>query len=370
VSGFVNIPIVAYIFAPLAWMRPQLAALVFTFLGIGLTIAAWFLLVRLAKLETRERWLLALLFLLNGPLINGIKFGNLSYFILFALAAALLLLRTGRRMQAGVLLGLATIIKPPLALFGFFFLFRRDLRGLFGFVGAGLGTAVLSLAVFGWADNVRWFKTCILQYSHTWLSAFSVQSIPAFIIRLRPGIGIDYVDSIPRVPTSGENLAAMVIIGLLFVIAGAAWVMASTSHMKGEDRGHTELDLQYLLVLCLVLVSSPLSWDRYYSWLLLPIAFFLGSVPAFPPSRLARGVAWLAIALVTPLVMRPSSLGHFGETAAYKIAVVPHLLFGGLLWFGLVAWWLASLGGRLQSFRRASASEDMQDQFFVSATGP
>lgn len=356
VSGFVNIPIVAYLFAPFAWLPPQMAAAAFAVIGVGLTVAAWFLLVRLAGLELRERWLLALLFLVNGPLINGIKFGNLSYFILFALAAGLLLLRAGHATKAGALLGLAAVIKPPLALFGFFFLFRRNFRGLFGFAIVGIGTAVLSLAVFGWADNLRWFETCIVQYSHSWLSAFSVQSISAFIIRLRPGIGIDYIDSLPRLPTPGENLVSMIVTGLLFVTAALACIMSARRPAQ-DDQVETRLDLQYILVVCLVLVASPLSWDRYYSWLLLPTAFFLGSMPRFPSSRIANGLAWLAVSLVTPLVIRPNSLGHLGDTTAYKMFFVSHLLFGGLLWFGVVAWWLARSGGRFQPSLSTAAPE-------------
>jgi len=33
--------------------------------------------------------------------------------------------------------------------------------------------------------------------------------------------------------------------------------------------------------------------------------------------------------------------------AAYESVVVSHLLFGGLLWFGLIAWGLAATGGLL-----------------------
>jgi alpha-1,2-mannosyltransferase len=119
-----------------------------------LTVATWFLLVRLARLELRERWLLALLFLANGPLMHGLKFGNTSHFILFALTAGLVLLRAGRSAAAGALLGAATMIKPPLLLFGVFFALRRDVRGTLGFGAMCAATAVLSVLLFGWADNL------------------------------------------------------------------------------------------------------------------------------------------------------------------------------------------------------------------------
>ena len=349
-SGFVNIPVAAYLFAPFALFPPKIAAALYTLIGMAVTVISWFLLVRAFRLELRERWLLAFLFLVNGPLLNGIKWGNLSYFILCALAGGLVLAREGRSGAAGALLGVATVIKPPLALFGLFFLFRRDVRGVLGYAAVGVVTVLLSLLVFGWADNLNWFETCIVQYSHSWLSTFSVQSISAFLIRFRPGIGIDYTDSIAQIPTHGERLINSILTGLLLITAAAACITVSSRMLPyTEQQAGFRRDLQYLLVLCLVLVSSPLSWAHYYSWLLMPAAFFLGSRHTLASSQTVRWLGWLAIALVTPLVMRPIAFGALGQTSIYRLFLLSHLLYGALLWFGLTAWWLASSGGRLAS---------------------
>ena len=368
-SGFVNIPVVAYLFAPFALFPPKIAAALYTLIGMAVSVTAWFLLIRAFRLELRERWLLAFLFLVNGPLLNGIKFGNLSYFILCALAGGLVLAREGRSGAAGALLGVATVIKPPLVLFGLFFLFRRDVRGVLGYAAVGVVTLFLSLLVFGWADNLNWFEACIVQYSHSWLSTFSVQSISAFLIRFRPGIGIDYMDSsVPQIPTHGERLIASIITGLLLITAAAACIRVSSRMLPHtEQQTGFRRDLQYLLVLCLVLVSSPLSWDRYYSWLLMPAAFFLGSRQTLASSQTVRWLGWLAIALVTPLVMRPNSLGALGQTSIYRLFWVSHLLYGGLLWFGLTARWLASSGGWLAS-RNELATHEVRDGSATAAS--
>jgi alpha-1,2-mannosyltransferase len=344
-TGFVNIPIVAYWFLPFALLPPQAAAFAFAAVGIASVVAAWFLLVRLLDLEVRERWLLAVLFLANGPLLNGIKFGNLSYFILLIFVAGLVLLRGGRSGAAGILLGLAAVMKPPIALFGFFFLFRKDIAGLLSFASVGLVTGLLSLAVYGWADNLYWFEHCIVQYSNGWLSTFSVQSISAFILRLRGGIGVDYLDSPLLRPNPGESIVEKSLVIILFAVAVASWIRSLRAHGENAKAvAELRLDLQYLLVICLILVASPLSWDRYYCWLLMPAAFFLspGRLPVSLP--VVRGLGWLAIALTTPLVMRPLSFEFLGETAFYKTFGVSHLLFGGLLWFGLIGWSLIQMG--------------------------
>jgi len=59
--GFVNLPIVAYLFAPLGALPEPVAAGIFTAVGLATTVGAWLLLSRLAGLEGRRRWLLLFL---------------------------------------------------------------------------------------------------------------------------------------------------------------------------------------------------------------------------------------------------------------------------------------------------------------------
>ena len=347
-GGFVNIPVVAYLFAPLGWLSPKMAAILFTLVGVGSTVAAWFMLVRLARLELRERWLLAFLFLANGPLLSGIKWGNISFYLVFALAAGLVLIRAQRSVAAGVLLGVAAVLKPALALFFLFFLLRRDWRGALGFALTGVATALLSLVLFGWPENLYWLQTSILQYSHSWLAVSGNQSVPAFLFRLHapPDILLDFS---AKAPGAGENLLAHAITSLMFVIAAIACFRLGKRTTAVEDAAQAEarLDLQYLLTICLCLVGSPLSWAHYYAWLLIPTAFFLGGRGALGASRPARIVGWIAIALVTPLVLWPQPAAPSPLATLYASFTVSHHLFGGLLWFGLIAWWLARTGGLL-----------------------
>jgi hypothetical protein len=350
-GGFVNIPAAAYLFVPFGCLPPKMAAALFTIIGIGATVAAWFLLVRLARLERRERWLLALLFLVNGPLLNGIKFGNISYFLILALTGGLVLLRANRSATAGVVLGVAAVLKPPLALFGLFFLLRRDVRGLVGFVVLGVATVVLSLVLFGWGLNLYWLQNSVLQYSHNWLGGFSVQSIPAFLVRLHqpPAILLDWS---ARAPSPGEKLLAQGIIGVIFLIAiGACWRLRSRAVGADEAQAAERRDLQYLLTICLCLVCSPLSWTHYFAWLLIPTAFFLRPQSPLAASGPARCVGWAAIALLTPLVLWPQPSASSDVMTTYASVAVSHYLFGGLLWFGLIAWSLARTGGVMSRVR-------------------
>jgi alpha-1,2-mannosyltransferase len=155
-------------------------------------------------------------------------------------------------------------------------------------------------------------------------------------------------DWTPYLPMPGEKLISQILTGLIFLIAGAACVRRPTwAAAQRESDPAKRRNLQYLLVICLCLVSSPLTWSHYYVWLLIPMAFFLGSQLSFPSSQAARGFGWAAVLLVTPLVEWPWSISNPGLMTMYRSFAISHLLFGGLLWFGLVAWRLARSSGLL-----------------------
>jgi hypothetical protein len=334
VSGFVNMPVVAYLFAPLAVLPMSTAMALFMISGLVATGLAWAVLARLAALDVQARWLLALLFAASGPLQYSVKEGNTSHFILLALAAGLALLRARRPAMAGALLGFAAIIKPPLLLFAVFFALRRDIRGLTGFAASCLTLGAASVALFGWSENLHWLQVCVLQFSHRWLAAFNVQSIPAFLIRFDAATALlrDW-NSYP--PPSELLLPARMLIAALFFLAG----MAALNSTLGADKAlrAARLTPQFLMVLCLSVLASPLSWSHYYCWLLMPTAFFLGSRARIP--RWMRVCGWAAIVLMTPLV-RPLAFSESWATIIYKDIGVSHLLFAGLLWFAVVAWQL------------------------------
>ena len=349
--GFVNIPVVAYLFVPFGVFSRHVAIALFTLTGLGFAVGSWFLLSRMLRLDLRARWLLTLLFLASGPLMNTIRLGNTSQMILFALIAGLMLIRAGRSGAAGAVLGVAAVIKLPLILMGLFFLFRRDWRGVAGFSAVGIMTACLSLALFGWSDNLHWFQTCVVQFSRNWLATFNVQSIASFVMRLDPNARLS--EWVPQVPTPGEKRVAHIFTGLVFLMAALACLrLPAKMAALNEADASARRDLQYLLVICLCLVSSPLTWSHYYVWLLIPTAFFLeGRLPPFKAQAVQR-VGWVAIALVTPLVGWPWSIPNSLLMTVYRTMIMSHLLMGGLIWFGLIAYSLARTGGLLASAGR------------------
>jgi hypothetical protein len=96
------------------------------------------------------------------------------------------------------------------------------------------------------------------------------------------------------------------------------------------------MDLEYMLVICLAIVSSPLSWTHYYCWLLLPTAFLLGGKL---PTQMAPWTRWtgiIAVVLVMPVVVLPEFANPIVEQL-YGRLFVSHYFLGGLLWFAVLA---------------------------------
>ncbi|MBR0668688.1 DUF2029 domain-containing protein [Roseomonas hellenica] len=343
VHGWVNLPIVAYLFAPFALLPARESAFVFSLLGLIPVALAWHLLSRLAGLEGRDRWLLLFLFAVSGPLHYSVKEANTSHMVLAGLAGGLLLLRAGRHVAAGLLLGAMAVIKLPLLLFGVAFVLRRNWRAAFGFAAVCGSAGLLSLAVFGLDLHLLWYERCVRQFASNPLGAFNVQSIPALLIRVVEGPSV-LRDWDAREIASTQRLAGSVLTGLLYLAALIACARrAPEPPREGSAAAQERTDIEYLLVICLAVIGSPLSWSHYYAWLLMPIAFLLGPHSLLRGTAAGQRMAWVAIFLITPTVLL-LEIPNPTLMAAYNAIGVSHLMFGGLLLFALLVRARARLG--------------------------
>ncbi len=332
VSSFVNLPVVALLFVPFSLMGQWVGVWAFSLLGLAAVAAAWLLLARLAELRDEQRWILLLLFATNGPLLNSVKEANTTHMLLPALAGALMLLRGRRDFAAGAVLGLATLIKLPLLLFGAYFLLRGRWLAALGMACVCLIGAGLSIVLFGWDIHVLWFQKTVLRYNAHFLGAFNAQSIPAFFLRLQVGTGM--LGSWHTVaPTALTRIASSIAIALIY-IAVLIVFLGRWRSARVQAGPHRPLDIEYMIVVTLAVVTSPLSWSHYYCWLLLPAAFLLNqSAAAASPAHRLTGLA--GIALIAPGVVRPS---YAAIAPVATLIAVPHYLYGGLAWLVFLLW--------------------------------
>ena len=337
VAGFVNLPIVAYVFAPFALLSWQPAGAILSLLGIAVAAAAYVVLVRAAELTGPSRIWLLLLFLCNGPLISSIKAGNTSQVAILAVAIAMYWVRTGRSIASGVLLGLTAILKLPLLLLGGYFVLRREWRGAAAFATVIVAVSALSLAVFGIALHVAWLDTAVLQFGSNTIPAFNVQSAPAMIARLRN----------PAPPLFDWSMVGLSLNDRLVIKTIQAAIAALTlfafwqAHLAARNARLAihAAQLQLALLFCCALLISPLAWSHYYCWLLAPAALLVGQRSGFGASRAALRTGWAAVLLTTPLVVYPYRFTSALDPLYTKL-VVSNYFIGGVVW--LIALTLAA----------------------------
>jgi hypothetical protein len=336
-GSFVNIPILAWLFVPLVALGETGSGWAFLALGVVATSAAWRGLTCVATPAPPRERLLLLLFLANGPLVNSLREGNTTQFILLLLVAALALLRTGRDFPAGLVLGFCAVMKLPLLLYAIYFVVRQRWRVVAGGATMILAVALMSLAVHGWEVNVGWYEDSVAPFLGGVIPAFNVQSIDGFLMRLWTGTR-DLQDWQPHQPTLLHRVVRLALVAGL--LGGSFWLMrragaATARGDAGEAARRREL-LEYVLVLNLAIVISPISWSHYYLLLLCPWALYLRGSLMLPADEISRRLIWGGIVLASlPVVILPLGPDVFGELMARTVVSV-HLA-GGFLTLAALA---------------------------------
>jgi hypothetical protein len=344
---FVNMPILAYLFAPLARLDDSDAGWIFLALGLTATLVSWALLARIGRYGAVSAALLAFIFLINGPMVNSLREGNSTHFLLLLLALALLLWRSGWDYSAGLVLGFCALFKLPLLLLGGYFLIRRNWRILAG--GATMAAALLGLSLwlFGLAIHVAWYRVCVEPYMLGVIPAFNVQSIDAFLLRLSTGAALlqDWAPMpLPPVSRVVRTILLLAIYGAAIALLWRAGRREPLPHVSGA-LGTRDLT-EFSLVLTIALVTSPLAWTHYYLLLLLPWSLYQGGLLSLPDDTRSRSLMWGALALISlPVLMPDLSQGFTAELVART--VVSLWLFGGLLMLVALARGSWSMGEQL-----------------------
>ncbi|MCB8882413.1 DUF2029 domain-containing protein [Acidisoma cellulosilytica] len=326
VLGFVNLPVLAWIFAPFALLPVKVAASIFTLIGACAIALAFFLLAELAALGKLGRAWLLLVMAANGPMIYSLKLGNTSHIILAMLAGGLWLLRRKRSLLAGLLLGMAALIKLPLLLVGLYFVFRRDRFAALGFFGLVALLTGLSIALFGLKLHLQWCQDAIGAFNGHALEAFNVQSLQSFLLRLRdPAPALNDWKLYAVTPQiKGIALCLTLVFYAVFI-----WTCTRPNRPAAPDLAYAKQDRDYMALIALCLISSPLTWTHYYCWLLLPAAFAIKALTEGPRRP------WLSI-LAILLISPPVTLLHSPVAAwsgLYDKLLVSTYLFGGVIWF-------------------------------------
>ena len=152
-------------------------------------------------------------------------------------------------------------------------------------------------AIFGVDINLGWYEHCVGPFLGRVVPADNNQSIDGFLIRLTTGT--DYFSySYPVEPTTiHETFRILLFAG---VFGGIFCLLRKTDGVEtatGVGVLVREHFLEYVLVLVLSRVMSPLSWTHYYLFLLLPWGLYLGGRLSLRDDVCTRCFMWSGILL-------------------------------------------------------------------------
>jgi hypothetical protein len=312
---FVNIPIVALFFVPVAPLSPFVAGVLFSAIGIALLAAAVRRLARGAPVDV-----IVWLTLLSGPLYYSVRIGNTTHMLLLPLLVAFERLAGGHQIMAGVLLAGSALFKPPLALFLPYFLLRRQFLAATAMAACTALAVGASIAIFGFELHRFWFREFVVQHGSGPVGAYNVQSVNGFLAHLLTrGHLRDWY------PIDVGPQFRMLSLGLTGVLLTAAAIGCwAAGRPRSEAAWHTELSL----VLCLTVLIAPISWTHYYVLLLIPIASLLAGYASL--EWRSRAALAAAIILISPPVVLLSLQGRISN-ALYERILVSHYFWGGVV---------------------------------------
>ncbi len=313
---YVNLPIVALLFTPLAPLPPSAAGAIFSIAG---AVALAFALRRMAGGTPAD--VVLWLALLNGPLYYSIRIGNTTHFLLIVLLIAFERLARGRDRLAGVLLAAASLIKPPLAIFLIYLLVRRRFRAALSMAGAAAAVVALSVALYGVALHLFWLREFVVGHGAAPVAAYNVQSVNGFLAHLMTR---GYLrDWYPIQLGAGFRAASLLL--TLAIVAAAGAVCGRAGPPASPQAWRVEL----WIVLTLSLLVAPISWTHYYALLLVPIAALLAARTEPIDRRGLIGLLLAAALISPPVVILPVS-GRVAS-ALYARVAISHYFYGGVV---------------------------------------
>jgi hypothetical protein len=285
-----NPPIWLHLFEPAAALDPTLVAVVWYALSVALYILILGLLARGTPGPTplvRLGWAICL-----GGIWHTLILGQIYLLLLLPTVGAWLLLRQGRAVPAGLLIGVVVALKPNFLIWPVLLLLAGHVLPA---VWAGVSAIVLSVipaVVYGPRVYGQW-----LALVNT-LPQLDVPerniALPALLARL------------------GAPAVGLVLTGVLLVVLAAGVVWRRPGWRQASE-----------LAVVATLLAGPLSWIGY-TLLLLPIFW--------PRARWTLPMAALAWLLLYPVISLVGALGTIGLPLGSSYALVLLALGGVLVW--------------------------------------
>jgi hypothetical protein len=264
---------------PLALLSYPNATLVWNLLSLGALALSGLIIIRQLNIRLAAWWLLPLtvLLLLNAPLQEQVRQGQLNLLLLLLLTGTWAADRSGWPVLAGVLLGTASAIKLFPAFLFLYFLLRKRWRVVVAGMAWGLLLTLGTAAVFGPQTYVSYVRDVIPQVNE-WRSGWNNASLPGLFAKLFDP-GSKHYEVTPLVHSVwlarlGTGISAMVIVALL------TWNVPRARSLRDRDQSFAAFVTAMLLL-------APMTWEHAFTIAVLPVAILWARSVAFSYKRRA-----------------------------------------------------------------------------------
>lgn len=251
---------------PLGYEKARIAFLLLNNLLLFSSLAL-ILRARSAGLASIPQYLFALLLVFTfEPIYVSLELGQVDFLVLLLIAVSFWAYKSGRNVVVGLCLAMAAMIKLSPLILIVYFLWKREFSI---FISAGV--SVLAAGTLSWViagrEAVLFFSTTILPALVKGSAFFQNQSLNGFFSRLFVDPRLYYsLQEFPSIPQARllSSLAALALVGI------GAFVTRKRIH-----RNSLSFDLEFSLAIVTMLLVSSISWEHYFTWLLLPFLVLL-----------------------------------------------------------------------------------------------
>jgi alpha-1,2-mannosyltransferase len=285
-TSYIGTPVVALTHVPFLALDHDDGVRIFRMLNLigmvgAIVLVAWSL-TPAARLPAALCGVAALFW--GFPMVKSIGMGQANGMVMLALALAIWGAARERWGLVGVALGFAAALKLSPVLLLLYLFARGRRRPLWTGLGTGVALAVLAGVVGRPGELFTWIFDVAPDVSKGTISGYN-QSIVGAAARLVSPITDLMVRSGP---------------GAWYLLAYVVWGLGLYGLWRTR-RGRALDPLELGVLLLVLLVAGPLTWDHYLTWALLPLTLlcdFTRSLRLRPADRVALGVglaltAWL-----------------------------------------------------------------------------
>lgn len=264
-NEYYNTPMMTVLVLPFALLPLPAAAVVWSFASLASYLLTGWLILK----ELNTRLSFPALILLTGfglcwfPFEEGISLGQVSVILAMLVFVGWALVRNGRTVSGGAVLGLAAAVKLFPGIILVYLLFRKQWKAALSMAISAAAFTLLSFLITGWQDFLVFIRTIILNPSPYTTIPLNL-SIKGVTDRLFSGG--PWVDPIASSPVLTQGLWIILSLACLVVMVYQLRTFPQTK--AGDDRA-------FAITLFAMMLISPITWPHNYPFLVLALFILL-----------------------------------------------------------------------------------------------